>query len=498
MFEKIALNQKISDAEYENVLPTLQRELGALQREAHQLKIPLMLVFEGWHATGVSNVINELILGLDPRGVTYHTIGLPTVEERQKPFLWRFWIRTPIKGAIAIFDHSWYSRSIIDRKRGGSNPHEGHVRDITNFEQQLADGGMLILKFFFYVSKKTLKKRLEQRRSAVFDTEFFSDESGEIPIKFNQYLDTMESTIEKTDVEGAPWTIIEAEDKKFAVVKTLVTIIKALGHVCSLQADRGAPAGATGPANSAGISSPVGLDLDTSVLANVNLTKSLSPSEYRENLEKYKEKTLDLQYALYTKKIPLIIVFEGWDAAGKGGNIKRLTQHLNPRGYSVKSIAAPNDFEKAHHYLWRFIRDLPEPGHIMIFDRSWYGRVLVERVEGYCTEVEWRRAYHEINEMEQMLVDYGAILVKFWLQIDKDEQIKRFTERQTVSYKKYKITEDDWRNREKWDLYQRAVDEMLKRTSTTFAPWTIVEANNKYYSRIKTLKTIIDVTDAGV
>jgi polyphosphate:AMP phosphotransferase len=490
MFEKIALDQKISDSEYENILPTLQRELGVLQREARELQIPLMLVFEGWHAAGVSNVINELILGLDPRGFTYNAIGLPTEEERIKPFLWRFWIKTPIKGAIAIFDHSWYSRSIVEQRDSKWTPKEGQIRDIINFEQQLADGGMFIQKFFFYISKKTQKKRFEQRKSIAFDTDFFIDEHGDIPIKYDRYLDAMESTIEKTDVEGAQWTIIEAEDRNFAVVKTLVTVIKALEYACSV------PTIKVPSENAIAASLPVKLDLDTSVLANVNLNKSLSPSEYWEKLGRHKEKILDLQYALYKKKLPLIFIFEGWDAAGKGGNIRRLTQNLNPRGYNVKPIGSPNDFEKAHHYLWRFIRDLPEPGHITLFDRSWYGRVLVERVEGYCTEVEWKRAYHEINEMEQMLVDYGTILVKCWLQIDKDEQIKRFTERQTDSNKKYKITGDDWRNREKWDLYQKVIDEMLKRTSTTFAPWTIIESNNKFYSRIKTLKTVIDAIEA--
>jgi polyphosphate kinase 2 (PPK2 family) len=192
------------------------------------------------------------------------------------------------------------------------------------------------------------------------------------------------------------------------------------------------------------------------------------------------------------KRIPVVIAYEGWDAAGKGGNIRRLTEHLDPRGYEVVPIAAPNDIELAHHYLWRFWREVPKAGHITIFDRTWYGRVLVERVEGFCTVTDWRRAYREINEMERHLTAFGTVLCKFWLQIDRKEQLRRFREREAIAYKKWKITDEDWRNRRKWKAYQAAVEEMLARTSTPHAPWTIVESNCKWYARIKVLDTVID------
>ena len=190
--------------------------------------------------------------------------------------------------------------------------------------------------------------------------------------------------------------------------------------------------------------------------------------------------------------MPVVIAYEGWDAAGKGGNISRLTQNLDPRGYEVVPVAAPNDVEKAHHYLWRFWARMPKAGHITIFDRTWYGRVLVERVEGFCTEAQWRRAYREINGMEQQLAHFGTVLLKFWLHIDADEQLRRFRERQEMAHKQWKITDEDWRNREKMGQYRDAVEEMLHRTTTPYAPWTIVESNCKRYARVKVLETVCE------
>jgi polyphosphate kinase 2 (PPK2 family) len=197
-----------------------------------------------------------------------------------------------------------------------------------------------------------------------------------------------------------------------------------------------------------------------------------------------------LEHEIYVRRVPVVIAYEGWDAAGKGGNIRRLTQNLDPRGYEVVPVAAPNDIEKAHHYLWRFWLQMPKAGHITIFDRSWYGRVLVERVEGFCTEAQWRRAYREINGMEQHLAHFGAIVLKFWLHIDPDEQLRRFREREGMLHKQWKMTDEDWRNREKLDQYRGAVEEMLYRTSTPYAPWTIVESNCKRHARVKVLETV--------
>jgi polyphosphate kinase 2 (PPK2 family) len=214
--------------------------------------------------------------------------------------------------------------------------------------------------------------------------------------------------------------------------------------------------------------------------------------EYDRLLADYQEQARDIQYLLYKRKVPLIIVYEGWDAAGKGGNIMRLVHRMNPRGYDVVPVARANQTELDHHFLWRFYLNFPRAGHITIFDRSWYGRVLVERVEGYCAETEWKRAFQEINETEELFVDNGGGLIKFWLEVSRDEQYRRFMARQEDPLKQWKMTEEDWRNREKWDPYEKAIDEMLARTSTPVAPWTVVESDDKYFARIKALQTLID------
>jgi polyphosphate kinase 2 (PPK2 family) len=216
----------------------------------------------------------------------------------------------------------------------------------------------------------------------------------------------------------------------------------------------------------------------------------VDPKEYRQRLKDAQASLGKLHSAMYLKRVPAAILFEGWDAGGKGGAIKRLAAPLDPRGYKVAPSSAPNDIESAHHYLWRYWNDIPKAGHLTVFDRSWYGRVMVERIEGYCSQDEWRRAFREINDFEAQLVDSGIVLVKFWLHIDQDEQLRRFERRMSIPEKQWKITDEDWRNRAKWDQYLEAVDEMLFRTSTTYAPWTIVEAVNKQFARVKVVETV--------
>ena len=236
------------------------------------------------------------------------------------------------------------------------------------------------------------------------------------------------------------------------------------------------------------------------MLSTIDLTKTLSKEEYVRDLIRYQLQLRALAYQLYVQKRPLLIVYEGWDAGGKGGNIKRITEKLDPRGYEVYPIAAPQGDDKTHHYLWRFWRRLkpPDEKQILIFDRSWYGRVLVERLEGFCTEEEWKRAYREINQFERQLVDFGSVLVKFWIHISKEEQLTRFQGRQETPYKAWKLTDEDWRNRQKWDLYEEAINDMLLKTSTLTAPWTIVEGDCKWYARVKALRTLVDALSEGL
>ena len=228
------------------------------------------------------------------------------------------------------------------------------------------------------------------------------------------------------------------------------------------------------------------------MLERLDLSLATPREEYDKNIKILQAELHQLCYQVYIQKRPVVIVFEGWDASGKGGSIKRLTEKVDPRGYVVWPIAAPAGEDRERHYLYRFWRRLPEQGQIAIFDRSWYGRVLVERVEGYCTEPEWKRAFSEINQFERQLTDFGAIIFKFWMHISNAEQLRRFEERKRINYKSWKITDEDWRNRGKWEDYEEAAEEMLLKTSTSNSPWTLVEANDKYFSRLKVLRTVAD------
>ena len=309
-----------------------------------------------------------------------------------------------------------------------------------------------------------------------------------------------EEMLLRTDTAYAPWHIVEATDRKFATAKIYSIVVQMLESKIAELAEaarRAAQADMTVKEMDDQVPSASVEDqlLKESVLTKADLSLSYTKEEYKEKLKKLQDKLQKLHGELYRHRIPVVLGFEGWDAGGKGGAIKRLTQKMDPRGYVVHPTASPNDIEKAHHYLWRFWTDMPKAGHVTIFDRTWYGRVMVERIEGFCSKKEWQRAYKEINDMERDLAEAGAVVLKFWMQIDKDEQARRFKERQENPEKQWKITEEDWRNREKWDQYEEAVNEMLIRTSSPYAPWIVVEGNCKYYARIKVLETVVDAIE---
>ncbi|HEY3424762.1 MAG TPA: phosphate--AMP phosphotransferase [Negativicutes bacterium] len=487
MLEKVDLSKTIDKEEYKELVDELRRKLALLQRQARDAQMPVVIVFEGWDAAGKGTLINELILSLDPRGFNVYPTHEPNEDEQFKPYLWRFWTKTPAKGRIAIFDRSWYRRVLQERVDKLALPQELHnaFHDIPAFERQLAEDGNLIIKFFLHISKKEQKERLKKLADDPATAWRVSEKDWKHHKEYNEYLQAIEEMIQKTDASYAPWAIVEAHDKRFAVVKILTTVVTAIER----QLNKKLAVCAVPQVLTA--ADKLDKKFNSSILSEVDLTKTLAEDEYQEKLKKHQDKIRELEYVIYSKRLPVIIAFEGWDAAGKGGAIRRLTQNMDPRGYTVVPVASPTEEEKNHHYLWRFWKTVPKAGHIALFDRSWYGRVLVERVEGFCLETDWRRAYKEINEMEEQWVNYGAVLVKFWMHIDQDEQQKRFEERLANPDKHWKITEEDWRNREKWSDYETAVDEMFFRTSTTYAPWNIVEANSKYYARIKVLETVI-------
>ncbi|PIE32430.1 phosphate--AMP phosphotransferase [candidate division KSB3 bacterium] len=500
MLEQIDLSKCIEKDEYKAILPELELRLGELQREARALQIPVMVVFEGWDAAGKGTLINRLIQTFDPRGCVVHPTNAPNEEERLRPFLWRFWIKTPARERIAVFDRSWYGRVLVGRvdKLVKKRAWKTAYNEITSFERQLVNDGVLIIKFFLHISQKEQKKRFKKLEESSVTSWKVTKEDWKHHKQYDSYLDATEEMLAETDTGFAPWTIVEAHDRRFATVKVFKTVVDRLE--AKVEEVQHAQKQSRPKKKNTVKSEQERLEtfdaLTSSILDKIDLSVSLDHDKYREELKPCQQRIFELEHEIYVKRIPVVILYEGWDAGGKGGNIRRLTQSMDPRGYEVIPIAAPNDIEKAHHYLWRFWKEFPKAGHITIFDRTWYGRVLVERVEGFCQEHEWKRAYREINEMEAHLTNFGTVMVKFWLHIDKDEQLRRFEARQQNSHKQWKITDEDWRNREKWDLYKDAIDEMLFRTSTAAAPWTVVEANSKYYARIKALKTVISAIEA--
>ena len=493
MLEKIDLSKKVDKKTYRRVMDEAEEKLGLLQRECKDAGIPVILVFEGMGSAGKGVQINRLIQALDPRGFDVYACDRPTEDEQMRPFLWRYWTKTPAKGRIAVFDRSWYRSVQVDRFDGLTREDKlgDAYQDILSFEKQLCDDGTVIMKFFLYIDKDEQKKRFKKLEGSKETSWRVTEEDWNRNKDFDRYLKMNEEMLEKTDTDYAPWVIIEAVDKDYAALKIVSTVMDRLEYELEHRRPEDEKTAQRQE-------SKTRERFKNGVLSGIDLSKSLTEEEYKTRLKKLQKRLAELHSELYRLRIPVVIGFEGWDAGGKGGAIKRLTSNLDPRGYRVNPTAAPNDIEKVHHYLWRFWNSVPKAGHIAIFDRTWYGRVMVERIEGFCSEAEWRRAYQEINEMESHMANAGAVVLKFWLHIDKDEQERRFRERQANPAKQWKITDEDWRNREKWDQYEEAVNEMLIRTSTTYAPWIVVEGNDKRYARVKVLQTVVDALEKKV
>jgi len=513
MLEQLDLNRKISKKKYKEVTDTFSPKLAEIQRSCKQLGIPVMIIFEGWGAAGKGTLINQLIRPLDPRGFQVFTIQKPNEEEYMRPFLWRFFTKIPAKGRIHVFDRSWYQR-IIDEGMNTNMDQEARkaaYEEIHYFEEQLTADGMVIIKFFLHISQDEQAKRFKKLEKNKETAWRVTAQDWKRNKEYNRYQQIMDEMIIHTDREEAPWNVIEATDREFAAAKILSCVTERLDEAVKktkgerayqeekkrLAKEQISKASETeeNKIKEKERAEELSGQFRTGVLAGVDLSKTLTKEEYKKKLKKLQGRLRELHSDMYLKRVPVVLAFEGWDAGGKGGAIKRITENIDPRGYEVVPTASPNDIEKAHHYLWRFWNKMPKAGHMAIFDRTWYGRVMVERIEGFCTEEEWQRAYSEINHMEAHLASSGAIVIKFWMHIDKDEQERRFRERQEIPEKQWKITEEDWRNRAKWDEYEKAVDEMLIRTSTEYAPWVIVEANSKYYARIKVLETIVNALE---
>lgn len=478
-------------AEASAELSAMREELIDLANAVKAKKTPVIITIDGWSAAGKGSQIAKLIKYMDPRFYNVESIRKPNVVELRKPWLHRYWQRLPQKGNFLILDGSWYRDTVNALMYGeiDSDEYKRRLEDINIFERQLADDGYLLIKFFLHITKEEQAKRLKKLASSEI-TRWRVDAQDIINNEnYAKFFKRYDKTLTRTNTAYAPWHIVSANDKVTAQFSIMMTVTNALKGVCEA-ADKGEKFSETPefPVNDV---KPKEFKLaKVKKLADVDMDKSLTDEEYGRKLEKYQHRLFELQNICYQEKIPVIVAYEGWDAGGKGGNIKRVASALDPRGYEVKPIAAPEPSELARHYLWRFWNRLENDGHFTIFDRTWYGRVMVEPIEGFTPKERADMAYQEINEFEYQLTRWGAVVIKFWINIDKDEQYRRFKERENTPSKQWKITDEDWRNREKWDEYEKAVDRMVKLTSTTFAPWTIVEGNDKKYARIKALKTI--------
>ena len=487
MLEAAEIGNAVPKQEYEARVPQLRAELLSVQRElSADGRFPVIIVFAGVDGGGKSETVNLLNEWMDPRWIVTRAFGDPTEEEQSRPEFWRYWQALPPRGRVGLFLRSWYSSPILDRvhRRIKRTNFEDRLNRIVLFEKALADDGAVILKFWMHLGRDAQKKRLKQLERDPLTRWRVTAGQWKNWRLYDRFVDAAERVMERTSLDYAPWTIIEGDDERYRNL-TVSSI------VCDAIRDRLANRArvSSGSAAAKRQKTPA---IRSTVLSRLDMSHRVDRSTFRQALEEQQGRLNVLHRKARERGISVMLVLEGWDAAGKGGAIRRVTAALDAASYQIVPIAAPTDEERAHHYLWRFWRHLPRAGTLTIFDRSWYGRVLVERVEGFASPAQWLRAYSEINQFEEQLVDHGIVVVKYWLHISREEQLRRFRERRRLSFKQWKLTDEDWRNRRKWNEYHEAVNEMFARTSTRTAPWTLVEANDKYYARLKVIRILID------
>ncbi|BBJ00680.1 polyphosphate:AMP phosphotransferase [Ferrigenium kumadai] len=490
MFESAELGHKIDKATYDKEVPKLREALLEAQMDLSKLaKFPVIILVGGVDGAGRGETVNLLNEWMDPRFLETHGMGEPSDEELDRPMMWRFWRALPPKGKIGIFLGSWYTWPILNRVLGHAKTPEldQSLERARRLETMLVEEGALILKFWMHLSKEKQQKRLKMLEKDPKTRWRVTKRDWEHYELYDKFSAVNESVIRHTSTAEAPWTIVEGYDPNYRSLTVGKVILDAIRKRIDEAGQKITEVSAPPPLPS----------IDRlNVLKTLDLSQILSKKKYLTELEKYQGKLAILTRDPKFSDITVIALFEGNDAAGKGGAIRRVASALDARHYNIVPIAAPTEEERAQPYLWRFWRHIPRRGRLTIFDRSWYGRVLVERVEKYCSETDWMRAYSEINDFEAQMVRHRIVVVKFWLSISKDEQLKRFKEREKIGFKRFKITDEDWRNREKWDDYEAAVCDMVDRTSTELAPWTLVEANDKNFARIKILKTLCQQIEA--
>ena len=494
MFEAAELGRRLSKHDFKEAIPELRYGLLQAQRKARQRGLPVLLVINGVAGAGKGEMVNNLLEWLDSRGIKTRVFWDETDEEIQRPRWWRYWRSMPKGGEVGILFGAWYARLIEDAQKGrlGEDGIAGELDRIRETEHMLIEDGMLLLKYWLHLPKAVQARRVEKRRRDPQSHWHMAPETTRLAKHYDEFIDIAQRVVRETDTGEAPWYLIEASDRRFRDLTAGKTLLRAVEARLKSEEDdcdrRVSHAPALPDADSARVT----------IVDRVDNDQALKKSEYKERKSRLEMELNRLGWRSFEKRHSVVALFEGWDAAGKGGAIRRMVRALDARLYHVFPVAAPSDEEAAHHYLWRFWRQIPRDGYWTIFDRSWYGRVLVERVEGYASQPEWARAYHEINTFERQLAEHGITLLKFWLHITPEEQLQRFEARQATPHKQHKITDEDWRNRERWNAYKAAVNEMVIRTSTEFAPWHIIPANDKRFARTEVMRIAAEAVAADL
>jgi polyphosphate:AMP phosphotransferase len=517
MFRTAELGQKVPKREFNQREPLMRQALLEVQTNLRvSSKFPVIVLFAGVDGGGKGDTVNLLNEWMDPRWLITRAYDKPSDEERDRPDYWRFWRDLPPDGHIGLFLSSWYSQPILRRvyEKDDEATFDDRLDRILAFEHALADDGALILKFWMHLSRDEQKRRLTKLEKAPLTSWRVTPRDWEHWHIYDRFEAAAERTIMRTSTGQAAWTIVEGVDPYFRsltvgnIIRDEITkhleearnkalVLEELAAERKLHlAEARQPAAETAEGEAVEPAVVISPLQRATVLSSLDMSLHLTKSDCRKQLQECQARLNQLHRKALKKRISTILLFEGPDAAGKGGAIRRTTRALDARHYQVIPIAAPTDEERAHHYLWRFWRHLSRAGRVTIFDRSWYGRVLVERVEGFASEDEWKRAYAEINEFEEQLTDHGILLLKYWVHISQDEQLERFKAREQTPHKRWKLTEEDWRNREKWDDYEWAVNDIVEHTSTHTAPWVLVEGNDKRFARIKVIRTFCERLEA--
>ncbi len=496
MFESAEIGHRLTKAQYKEQVPALREALLEAQATLFvEKKGPVVVLISGEDGAGKGETIDVLYEWMDPRYLSTLAFEEPSDEERERPSMWRYWRALPPKGRLGIFAGSWYSDPIRLRISGELSQMglDARAEQINRFEAMLVNEGAVVLKFWIHLTKEAQRARFEALQADPLTAWRVTPWSWDRLKTYDKLQKVSSHLLRMTNTAWAPWVIVEGVDDRYRALKVGQVIQAALASKLAAATQ----AGKKKPATEAAAMARVETDGRT-VLSEMDLSRTLPDKEYKAELGLLQGRLSELARDPRFKSRALVLAFEGADAAGKGGAIRRITAAMDARQFQVIPVAAPTEEERAQPHLWRFWRHLPRHNHVAIFDRTWYGRVLVERVEGFCSPADWQRAYSEINDFEHELVASGVIVVKFWLQVSQEEQLRRFKEREQIAFKRFKITAEDWRNRDKWDAYQQAICDMVERTSTGEVPWTLVESNDKNYARVKILRTVCERLEAAL